>query len=60
MKVKLYCKQAAQEQYLDELFKGYGLDYDATEDQPTLEDYKALKGQGFDAVISIPHPTSDP
>ena len=60
MNVKLYCKQAAQEQFLDELFKGYGLEYDATEDQPSLQDYKDLKGQGFDAVISIPHPTSDP
>ena len=40
MKVKLYCKQAAQEQFLDELFKGYGLEYDATEDQPSLQDYK--------------------
>jgi D-lactate dehydrogenase len=60
MKVKLYCKQAAQEEYLDKLFKGYGLEYEATEDQPTLQDYKDLKGQGFDAIISIPHPTSDP
>ena len=60
MKVKLYCKQAAQEEFLDKLFKGYGLEYDATEDQPTLQAYKDLKGQGFDAVISIPHPTSDP
>ena len=60
MKVKLFCKQAAQESFLDQLFKGYGLEYDATEDQPSLQAYKDLKGQGFDAVISIPHPTSDP
>ena len=59
MKVKLFCKQAAQEKFLDELFKGYGLDYDATEDLPSLEAYKALKGQGFDAVISVPHPTGE-
>ena len=31
MKVKLYCKQAAQEKFLDDLFKGYGLEYEATE-----------------------------
>ena len=43
MKVKLFCKQAAQEKFLDELFKGYGLEYDATEDLPSLEAYKALK-----------------
>ncbi|MCR4805164.1 MAG: lactate dehydrogenase [Clostridia bacterium] len=60
MKVKLFCKQASQEKVIDELFKGYGLEYEATESLPSLEAYKALKGQGFDAVISVPHPTSDP
>ena len=59
MKVKLFCEQETQKPMYDGLFGQYGLEYVSTPELPTLQSYKDLKGQGFDAIISIPHPTGE-
>lgn len=59
MKVKVFCQQAGQAEELAAQFALYGLEWEGTADLPTLEGYRALKGRGFDAVLSVPHPTGE-
>lgn len=58
MKIMAYFDSPNTHDTLDSACKEFGLEYEASAGAPTLDDFKALKGKGFDAVLVAVNPMS--